>query len=314
MWLAKNTRALAAAGFLFPRTARPVNLFGTDVAGHHNLPWAFLDDERFDPRDGSIDELAAEIAREELPIVIVSSEDFGLSVERPAGLAALRDALEGAGYRTSVLAYLRPQRGYAHGIYTELGRQGLAIGFETFLADVVAHGEFRVGNYVVAFDYRRLLGPLVACFGRERTIVRAYRPGAPDDALPRDFLATIASGLPLNYDRLGPIARENHGSTFGDVLASQFANHAQGRRGFTTPEDLAAEAFGADAAHVLAQPFAPLGADDAAAFSALFADSNAEIAADFDLTWGVDPPALDRPEQRTLLARAVATWTRESGS
>jgi hypothetical protein len=132
--------------------------------------------------------------------------------------------------------------------------------------------------------------------------------------LPRDFLATIASGLPLDYDRLGPIARENHGSTYGDVLASQYANYSRNRPGFTSPEILAAEVFGPDAARVLAMPFAPLAAKDAAAFSARFADSNAEIAAEFDLTWGIDPPALEDPAQRTLLERAVATWTRESGS
>jgi hypothetical protein len=313
MWLARNTQALAAAGFLYPRTARPVNLFGTDIAGHHNLPWAFLGDARFDPRDGSIEEVVREIEREELPIVVLSSEDFEMSLERSTGLASLRDALEGIGYRTSVVVYLRPQRGYAHGLYTEMGRHGLAISFEDFLAHVRLRGEFRVGTYAVAFDYRRLLAPLTAWFGRERTIVRPYQPGAPSDVLPRDFLATIASGLPLEYDRLGPIARENHGVTYGDVLAYQFANHAQNRPGFTPPETLANEAFGDDAERALAVPFAPLGPQDAA-FSAQFAEGNAEIAADFGITWGIDPPAREQSAQRALLERAVATWTRESGS
>jgi hypothetical protein len=194
-----------------------------------------------------------------------------------------------------------------------MGRHGLAIGFEDFLAHVRLQGEFRVGTYAVAFDYRRLLAPLTAWFGRERTIVRPYRPGAPSDVLPRDFIAAIASGLALDYDRLGPIARENRGATYGDVLAFQFANFAQNRPGFTAPDVLANEAFGADAPRALAVPFAPLGLQDAA-FSAHFAEGNAEIAADFGITWGTDPVATEQSAQRSLLERAVATWTRESGS
>ena len=311
MMLARNTDALAAAGFLFPRTGRPVNLFGTDIAGHHNLPWHFLGDDRYDPRDGSTRELVAEIAREELPIVLLSSEDFGLAVERPQELATLRDALEGLGYRTSVIVYLRPQRGYAHALYTELGRQGLPIGFEEFLMQVMLHGEFRVGPYAMAFDYRRLLEPLVACFGVERTIARAYVPGRADDSLPRDFLSLVSSGLPLDYEGLIPVARENGAASYADVLHAQFANFSRGAGAENGVYGLARDAFGSDAERLLDAPFAPLGPEEAAAFSARFADSNAEIASRFGCIWGEDPPPREQREQRRFLERAVVRWRHE---
>ncbi len=314
MLFAANAAALAGAGFLFPRTGRPLNLFGTDVAGHHNLPWHFLADGRYDPRDGSIAELVAEIEREGLPIVVLSSEDFALSLERPQGLADLRDALERLHYRTSAIVYLRPQRGYLHALYTELGRQGLALGFEEFLMHVMLHGEYRVGIYVMPFDYRRLLEPLVACFGPERTIVRGYRPGAPDDVLPRDFLAVISSGLPLEYERLAPIARENAAASYADVLRAQYRNFSKGRGDPENVYAFAREALGAEADRLLAAPFAPLGPGEDAAFSARFAASNAEIASRFGCRLGEDPPAVEQREQRRFLERAVLRWAQDFGS
>ncbi len=310
MLLAGNAARLAESGLLFPRATRPRHLFKTEIAGHHNLPWYDLGDDRFDPRDGGVDELLVEIRRESLPVVLLSSEDFGLTAERPAGLGTLRDALEGAGYRTHAIVYLRPQRGYAHSLYTELGRQGLAIGFESFFRDVVRGGAFRIGKYLMDFDYGRFTRALAGIFG-ERTIVRPYHPGARDDALARDYLGLVSCGLAIRYGDLVPVARENVALTYADIVRLQFSNFARESARFTHPGRLEFDTFGCERPKELDDIFAPLGPADDAALETRFGAANREVASRFGFDWGSDPAARDQLAARAFLEHATSTWARE---
>jgi len=309
MLLAQNEGALTRAGFLFPHMGRPVRLLGSEIAGHHNLAWDLLGDGRFERADGSLAEMIAEIERAELPIVLLSSEDFALCYDRVHALPAIRDALRAIGYDPHALVYLRPQRGYAQSLYTELVKQGAPLGFERFLEDILRDGAFSISGYTMPFDYTILVDALVSCFGADRTIVRPYFPGATPDVLPRDYVDVVRNGLPLDLARLIPAGTQNAAATYREIVRALYVTLGSGNEAMPDPVRLEREAFTSDEAHLLDVTFAPLNARDDEIIQTRFADSNGALAERFGFTWGADPVARDQPRQRAFLERAFATWS-----
>jgi hypothetical protein len=55
-WLSTHADEFFAAGFLYPRAGRPV-----EIGGHHNIAWQLTHDRRFDRRVGDLDALFNEI-------------------------------------------------------------------------------------------------------------------------------------------------------------------------------------------------------------------------------------------------------------
>jgi hypothetical protein len=211
-FLMVNDGILADAGLYVPRAGR-----AETMGGHHNLAWELNEDSRFDAAHGSFADVLDEIARKRAPRVCLTSEDFEYVHARPRALATVADGLRAIGYQALVVVYLRPQADYAESLYGELVRHGLADPFETFLATIIANGEFRFSErWCFAFDYERLLDNFAQIFGLRSIIARRYEGSAGD--VVADFLQVVGGGAPAIQRRISATPRLHAGLRFGEVL------------------------------------------------------------------------------------------------
>jgi hypothetical protein len=190
---------LAASGVLYPKSGR----IG---AGHHNLPWGLLGDERFDPAAGYLDDLAVEVRQGGFRNVLVSSEDFEYLRTRTAELTYLRDLIESWGYEPRVVFAFREPAEYAESLYAELIKHDLTEERQSFVSDALdqggvifkSHWDFRL-------DYSQLIEGFAQVFGRDAITSLAYDP--------QDMVTTFAgqfrSFLGDAADRLSTDLREN---------------------------------------------------------------------------------------------------------
>lgn len=167
--LAHHPEALREKEILYPLSGRdPMN-------SHNNIGWEQLGHRRFDPRLGTLDALSEEIARSSSGTVVVSSEILSYCYGRPDILSRIKTRLNQAGYGVRVLVVFREWVGYAESHYAEsVKNDGLRCDFDTFIAEVLDTGAFRVDNRQACFEYEKIVGGFSEIFGREQVVCRAY--------------------------------------------------------------------------------------------------------------------------------------------
>ncbi|PSB38215.1 hypothetical protein [Aphanothece minutissima] len=94
-------------------------------SGHHQLAFELLEDKRWNPAHGGLEELVQELRRCPLPRAVISCEDLSLLVVRPDRLRRLEACLLAEGHTVSWLMFLRRVDDYLESLYCELKRSGL---------------------------------------------------------------------------------------------------------------------------------------------------------------------------------------------
>jgi hypothetical protein len=112
--LSRADSALAGRGYHYPKAGRLDSL-----PGHHNLAWEISGDRRYVEDAGSIGEFMKEIAGRSDDIII-SSEDFIVSLDSRPGFAGFVRLLQSAGLSVTVVIYLRSQLDYLPRAYLTL--------------------------------------------------------------------------------------------------------------------------------------------------------------------------------------------------
>ena len=289
LFLHANRLQFAATGVLIPESGR-IRVDATHATpGQHRIA---LDLQTSDTSE-ALESLIAEITTSALPLVVVSSEEFHPLHRFPHRLALLRDHFAEIGYATTILISLRRQDTYAESLFVEYTKGDFALPFSTFIQTIVSQGLFTANDSapMMAFDYGALLAPFVDIFGRENIIARPYHPTTDPQALPREFLQTLANvrgGLSLtNLSNSSPF--ENPSLTFAQFIAHIL--HARGEltREILLPGDLAATRV------------ALLTYDDALALSTRFLTDNEHVAHAFGCT-------IDLPTASMLPRRSDPHW------
>ncbi len=294
-----HAERLAAAQILVPKTGRPYRPGESACIGHHNIAWQLSALSRFDPAFGTLEDFATEIAASPLRDAIVSSEDFAIAYDKYDGLERLRDACVSAGYRPTIVVYLRDQASYARSLYAMwVIDEGLVVSFERFLAYVAEIEMLSVGESRLPFRYDALLAPFARCFGRENVIVRPYRGDRSPEFLLHDFLALLDAPIALDEERVG-VDRLN--STVS-ALAVMSALHRNAKMRALGPHDIAARDGLPIAA--LERPFIGVGPDARRRFEEQFSASNARVEKLYDTSIPFEIPDRATWEAQDVFARA----------
>jgi len=173
---------LARRGTLYPETGR----IG---AGHHNIAWGLVGDDRFDSDAGYLDELAEEIRRHHPPRVLLSSEDFEYHNDRKDRLLLLRRWIHRLGYEPVVIIALRDVPSYIESLYSELVAHGLTQGFDDFVRDALANRRVVIrALWDFRLDYEALVAGFAGVFGRRSIAVIPYDP--------RDMISRFRDSFP----------------------------------------------------------------------------------------------------------------------
>jgi hypothetical protein len=180
-FLQGNEFALASEGLYVPVAGR------VSPSGHHNIAWELTGDARYDPTQGTVSDLLAELSSVRPLRACVSSEDFEYLYRNAEALRTLRLRLNEIGYAVKVIFYLRPQAEYVESVYAELVRHGFRLDFLEFL-DLFASCEFKQGPIA---DYAVLLNPFADVFGTDNLIVRRFRNSGGPDRILIDFLSQM---------------------------------------------------------------------------------------------------------------------------
>jgi hypothetical protein len=167
--LAGNEDHFASEGLCYPTLTRV-------GAGHHNLIWELLNDERFDPAAGSFADLVTELSRDQPPRVLLSAEGFEYLYERPALARSLKEGLESAGYRVEVVLALREVPSYLESLYYELTKHGLSVDLDGFVDEAVSRGSIHLRDMAFCLRYEELTDSFASVFGAGSLHVLAYGP------------------------------------------------------------------------------------------------------------------------------------------
>ncbi len=193
--LAANEDHFAHEGLCYPQLTRV-------GAGHHNLVWDLLDDERYDPAAGSFAELVAELGRDQPPRVLLSAEGFEYLYERPATARRLKEGLEGAGYQVEVVLALREVPGYLESLFYELKKHGLSVDLSGFVDEAVSNGSIHLRDMAFCLRYEELTDSFASVFGAGSLHVLAYGPSIVPSFFARvgALLGTTLTEIP-EWDR-----------------------------------------------------------------------------------------------------------------
>jgi hypothetical protein len=229
--------------------------------------------------------------------------------DRPDALAALRDAIAAAGYRPSILLYVRVQDQYAEAVYAEGAKHTWFIPFARFIEDIVARGAAVVPERTVPFAYTDVIDGFARAFGDDAVAVHGYRNDGDAASLVQDFLDALgvrpaaASGEPPGYI--------NPRSSTGRVITDLYANTAA-HVDDAPFADVAAQIISGDP-EAAAQPFYPLAANDRVRIVERFAPDNAQLVrrhgvdpATFHPSENVHPESEPARRARELFFRAEA--------
>jgi hypothetical protein len=248
--LAANEPLFREAGVFVPQSGRVI----PGLAGHHNIAWELAHDRRFVPADGTFDDVLHEAESVASPAMCLSSEDFEFLYGNAESLDRLRNGLREIGYTPMIVIYLRSQADYLESLYAEAARAWNP-SFEDFFGKVLSDGVYEQA----CFDYDRFLQPFTDVFGKDRILVRAYRPVTDSDVLLREFTSFIAPTLA--FERIAPPSRLNPRPTFPAVVACR-----EERLGFSASHSMAP-----------GQRFDPLDVIDIARLYLRFAASNRRL-------------------------------------
>lgn len=162
--LSNASAQLLAEGTLYPESGRV-------GAGHHNIAWGLVGDDRFEPDRGFLNELADEVQAFRPARVFLSSEDFEYLGHRSDRLRVLRRWMRRLGYKPLVVVSLRDVAGYLESLYEELVKHGLAEDFEPFVQSALSARRVVFGGWVFQLDYERLVGTFAEVFGDHSIVV-----------------------------------------------------------------------------------------------------------------------------------------------
>lgn len=92
--------------------------------GHLNIAWELNEDSRFRPRNGTVDDMLAELAPRSEPVVVISSEDFsrfrpGKMRQTTTKYARLRQLANALSRRLTVIAFVRDYPSAINSAYTQ---------------------------------------------------------------------------------------------------------------------------------------------------------------------------------------------------
>jgi hypothetical protein len=298
---AQNDAALAAAGLLYPRTAR----LQPESPGHHNVAFELSGDARFAPSRPKLADVVTEIAAQRPLQACLSSEAFEYLHVMPERLAQLRAAFEAIGYDTAVILYLRSQADYIESLYAELVKHGLRARFAPFLTQILRDGVFRFADvWTYRFDYSMLVDAFADVFGADALVVRPYASQVRPQMLIADFFAVTAPPGTFLHASGNGVLTDNRRLSTGDVLRRMVSNRRAG------PAVVAAvtRLLEFDPA-TAALPFEPLDADGIARISERFAADDARVAARWKIA--LNPVTADRSaradtEEARALRRLIA--------
>lgn len=235
-FLALNRNELHAAGVLIP-------IAGSDgdpgVATHHALARELNAIGSCAVRN-ELRAMSAELRESTATTACLSSEDFTFLWDKPAVLAAFRDAIVAAGFTPRIIVFLRPQVPYVIAIYAENVRHGYRKPFREYLKDVLTHGHYVWGEGIgPPFDYGHLLDPFATAFGRDAILAQTYRATAPSASLLSAFARSIRPAR-LDVSRLRfPVTRYNGSLDFGGVLTALGLQHTVSDRLRFSPMNVA---------------------------------------------------------------------------
>jgi hypothetical protein len=163
--------------------------------GHHNLAWELSGDLRFEPTNGSVDDLRRELRDHEPESVLLSSEDFESLYRRAEPLTHLRSTLEGLGYEVVVVVLLREPTDYVPSLYDELRKHGLRQTLDDFVAAILANGGVMFRNWDLRINFDTLLTGFADVFGADK--VHAVRYDREDSVGIVLHAASVLLRLPL---------------------------------------------------------------------------------------------------------------------
>lgn len=186
--LSENREKLRKNGYLVPEKGCP----WPEFAGHHNIAWEYMGDQRYLDRSGNTKKLVAEINRSKCRNVIVSSEDFEFL--NPDQREELKAAL--SEYKVKVVIYLREQSVLFKSVYAEYVKQMFST--EPFDEWLEIHErkiwkQKHAGNFLEFVDAWNTLFP-------EGTIVRVLEKGQIRENVFYDFLYACNIKDPSIYD------------------------------------------------------------------------------------------------------------------
>ena len=273
---------LAAHGLLYPRS-------GIFIAGHHNLVFELMGDERFDPGAGTWSELCHEIERSSKQRICLSSEAFGYLNEQQRELERIRDTLRDLGYRSVVVLYVRSQVEYAESLFAELTKHRNAGTFQEFLDVVCTTGSFRHRPYgceeIYTFAYDRLAANFARVFGEDRLIVRPYSPNP--GIVCADILRLIAPSFAADRIPRNQLQQViNQRETLPAVIRRLFQNTDE-RSGLSEIARTMLDQLPSHDAALGDAPFEPMTPGQVAEVERVFATGNAALRE----KWGVAPPS-----------------------
>lgn len=274
------------------------------VAGHHNVAWQLNGDPRFRPENGTLDDLAAEVAARKAPLTVISSEDLEYLHTRPEALDRLATVFRAIGYEPHVVLYVRSREEYAQSLYAELVKHGLRSSFGDFMNDVLESGAFTfASNWAFRFRYATLIEAFSIAFGPENVIVRPYRSGTDNLALERDFVETIFEDGEGAGLALPGIGRANPSLDLLGVLKALHANLPD-RDDLPDALALAGDVLSGDERDVLSMKFAPFDRSDGAAFRARFSGDDDFLRARYGIE-RLDPDTAGGQRNASLQKRVM---------
>jgi len=137
----------------------------------HNIAWELNEDPRFNSRNGTLDDLCAELSASTCHTAIVSSEDFEYLYCRPEALVTLKRRLNDAGCQVEVILFFRDLEEYLPSLHNELLKHDVDI------ADVdMAVEELTVkDNWNFCFNRDKLVWSFAKVFGNNHVHHFKYR-------------------------------------------------------------------------------------------------------------------------------------------
>ncbi len=276
-----NAATLAEAGLHFPS----VGWYGV-VPGQHAVAWELLDNASH----AETHRLLGDLASNDAPNAILSSEEFSLLFERPSALQALVNGIQARGYLVKVLVYLRAQPAFAESMYAERVKHGNVRLFSEFIDGILQNGSFDASGRRVTLQATELLAPFADAVGTEHVHVRQYLPGNDSLAVIHNFLDAVSSLVPhfapadlrLDVHR----TRMNESLSFGHLLGTAFVQLFPEVGLPDNPDDFIAQHVPAVPRELFDRRFSLLQRDDYERFLERFADDNRRV----ELQYGTTAP------------------------
>ncbi len=178
-----NVRFFASQGVHIPLTATHHY-----TVPHHNLAWQLRQDRRFNPQNGTFEDLQEELSHHQGKSILISSEDFEdpAILESEDRLNRLIHFFKKLGYKLVLFFYIRPQDSCINSEYTQFVKQlGYSKRFDRFYKKSLNQVKY---NYCV---YYRLLIEKAKTNPELEVIFRPFNQSVKKFGVHLDFLQSL---------------------------------------------------------------------------------------------------------------------------